>query len=193
MKFNRIQFRVSLVCIREALVTGGICTPEDLGECLGYSDDRALFESLGIKNQGRITFTWLEPELFFLNDVPAFSKIAEVSITLRPLASRVSQIRGELWDCIELRPRETGYELALIKAENREGWARTEAPSLKLMELPYSFFHSLQNVPKSGILRHFDKQKQILESTGLKYWQDSEVSSAWDFRGKYASIHWRTL
>jgi hypothetical protein len=99
---------LKLIHIRKALIAGEVYASDDPGE----SDDGVLFESLGIENHGHITFTWLEPELFFLNDTRFFSRIPELTIELNPQGARTSEIRGGLWDCIELRPRERGYELA---------------------------------------------------------------------------------
>lgn len=185
-KFKRIQFRIGITDLGQALIDAGINTAEEIEQ------NNALSESLGTYSSGYITFTWLEPELYFMNDSSRFAESPELSISLKPFGERAKQIRSWVGDCIELRGTLKGYELALIKAEHRKGWAHPEGDVLTLMMLPYEFIHSLQKEPspRESLTAFFDRQREMLERTGLKYLNDLEVREAWDYKGKYAVLHW---
>jgi hypothetical protein len=191
-KFQRVQFRIGLTHLGQALVDAGIYTEDEIKQNNG-----ALWDSLGPYSSGYITFTWLEQDLFFMNTASVFSEFAELTISLKPLGRRAEQSgnRLQLSDCIELRGKD-GYELLLIKSESRCGWDSPEGPTLTLIKLPYEFFRSLQeptNWNTRRITDYHKRQDEILERAGLKRWQDDEVSDFWDYRGKYADLHWWTF
>jgi len=187
-KFLRIQFRIGLTHIEQAFVDAGIYSEDEVKQ-----NQSALWESLG--SSGYITFTWLQQDLFFMNRDSFFSEFAELTINLKPFGDRAQKIRNLQLDCLELRGKGDAYELVLIKSENRSGWINPEGPNLTLVKLPYEFFRVLQEPGKgykwvSGALK---RQREILEQAGLEYWQDGEVPSAWDYRGKYVDLHWWTF
>ena len=127
-----------------------------------------------------------------------FSEFAELTISLKPFGRRADEIGNPLRhlpDCIELRGKGDAYELVLIKSENRRGWIDPEGPAVALIKLPYEFLRSLQTQPKrhESLMAYFDKQRGMLERVGLKYWADDEMSDVWDYKGKYADLHWWTF
>jgi hypothetical protein len=192
-KFQRVQFRIGLTHLGQALVDAGIYSEEEVKQ-----DKDALWESLGAYSSGYITFTWLQQDLFFMNTASCFAELAELTISLKPFGRRALEVgkpSHRLPDCIELRGKGDAYELVLIKSENRSGWIDPEGPTVTLMKLPYEFLRNLQEPGKGykwvwGALK---RQREILENTGLEYWQDAEVPSAWDYKGKYANLHWWTF
>lgn len=189
-KFQRVQFRISLIHLGQALIDAGIFSDDEIKQNNG-----ALWDSLGPYSSGYITFTWLEQDLFFMNTASVFSEFAELTISLKPFGRRADEIGNPLRhlpDCIELRSKEDGYELVLIKSENRRGWIDPEGPTVALIKLPYEFLRSLQTQPKrhESLMAYFDKQRGMLERVGLKYWADDEMSDVWDYKGKYADLHW---
>ena len=192
-KFQRVQFRISLIHLGQALIDAGIFSDDEI-----KLNNGALWDSLGPYSSGYITFTWLERDLFFMNTASVFSEFAELTISLKPFGRRADEIGNPLRhlpDCIELRSKEDGYELVLIKSENRRGWIDPEGPTVALIKLPYEFLRSLQTQPKrhESLMAYFDKQRGILERVGLKYWADDEMSDVWDYKGKYADLHWWTF
>ena len=192
-KFQRIQVRIGLTDLGQAFVDAGIYSEEEIRQSGG-----AIWHSLGPYSNGYITFTWLEQDLFFMNTASAFSESAELTISLRPFGRRAEELGNPLQklpDCIELRGWEHAYELVLIKSEHRAGWTEPEGPSVTLIKLPYEFLHSLQSRPRrhESYTSHFDRQRGMLERAGLTYWPGGEVPEAWDFRGKYADLHWWTF
>lgn len=192
-KFQRVQFRIGLTHFSQALVDAGIYSEDELKR-----DSGVVWESLGSHSSGYITFTWLQPDLFFMNTASTFSEFAELTISLKPLGRRSEELGNplrKLPDCIELRGREDAYELILIKSENRRGWIDPEGPTVTLIKLPYECLRSLQTQPKrhESLTAYFDRQRGILERTGLKYWEHDEMSDVWDYQGKYADLHWWTF
>ena len=192
-KFQRVQFRIGLTHLGQALVDAGIYTEDEIKQNNG-----ALWDSLGPYSSGYITFTWLEQDLFFMNTASVFSEFAELTISLKPFGRRADEIGNPLRhlpDCIELRGKGDAYELVLIKSENRRGWIDPEGPAVALIKLPYEFLRSLQTQPKrhESLMAYFDKQRGMLERVGLKYWADDEMSDVWDYKGKYADLHWWTF
>jgi hypothetical protein len=192
-KFQRVQFRISLIHLGQALVDAGISSEDEIKQ-----NNEALWDSLGPYSSGYITFTWLEQDLFFMNTGSVFSEFAELTISLKPFGRRADEIGNPLRhlpDCIELRSKGDAYELVLIKSENRRGWIDPEGPTVALIKLPYEFLRSLQIQPKrhESLMAYFDKQRGMLERVGLKYWADDEMSDVWDYKGKYADLHWWTF
>jgi hypothetical protein len=194
-KFQRIQFRIGLTGFRQSLIDAGIYGEDEVN-----AQGDSQWESLGPYSSGYITFYWLEHDLFFMPTASHFSERAEVAIDLQPFGSRTQKVGGRLSDCIKLRPCVDAnfggaYELVLIKSESRAGWDSPEGPTVTLIKLPIEFFRALQAPPLTGDSwgTEFKLQREILERSGLKYWQDEEVHSAWDFRGKYADLHWWEL
>lgn len=189
-KFQRVQFRISLTNFRQALVDAGICSEDEVRQNNG-----ALWESLGAYSSGDVRFTWLEQNLFFLNQSGLFTDRLKLTIGLKPFGARVEQVEGRwLRDCIELRGRGDAYELVLLKAENRE-WGgvpgRPEGPSLLLMTLPNDFLLNLQK-PVKRKMRKIDawhaQQRTILERAGVKYCEDHEGGAS--YQTPYASLDW---
>jgi hypothetical protein len=190
-KFRRIQFRIGLTHFPQALVNADLYTEDEVRQ-----NDSALWNALGRYSSGYINFTWLQQDLFFMNTASFFSVTAELTLGLKAFGARASKIRGQLPDCLELRDDDTGYELVLIRSENRgRSDDEPERPTLTLMKLPHEFFSALQEHGDSyrSVRQAFRRQREILERVGLQYWQDSEVSSAWDYRGEYADLHWWTF
>jgi hypothetical protein len=100
--FQRIQFRISLVHLGQALIDAGIYSEDEVKQNSG-----ALWDCVGRSNCYCITFTWMEQDLFLLND---------------------ENIGSDFWqDSIELRGRDE-FELVLIKSENHEGNWHGELP-----------------------------------------------------------------
>ena len=196
-RFQRIQFRIGLTHLGQALVDPGIYSEHEVKQNNG-----ALWDSLGSYSSGYITFTWLQQDLFFMNTASVFSEFAALTISLKPFGKRAEEIGNplrQLPDCIELRGRGDAYELVLIKSENRRGWIDPEGPTVPLIKLPYEFFRSLQE-PFRGhkpfrdrVLDHHKRQGETLERVGLKYWQHEELSDVWDYQGRYADLHWWTF
>jgi hypothetical protein len=190
-KFQRIQFRIGLTDLGRALIDAGIYSEDEVKQ-----NNSALLESLGPYSSGYITFTWLQQDLFFMNTASVFSEFAELTINLKPFGDRALEFGDpmrHLPDCIELRGRGDAYELVLTKSENRRGWDSPEKPALALIRLPHEFLHLLQQDPERYKGDYHKRQDEILERAGLKHWQDNEVSDFWDYRGKYAELHWWTF
>lgn len=183
-KFQRIQFSIGLTHLGQALIDAGIYSEDEVKQNNG-----ALWDCVGRCNCYNITFTWMEQNLFFLNESCRFSEFAELSICLKPFGDRALKIDSDFWyDRIELRGKDE-YELVLIKSENQRGKWRgelpdDEGPTLTLIKLPWELFHSLQEPLKghgSFLKRMTDqenRQREILERAG---------------QGKYASLDWKTL
>ena len=185
-RFIRVQFRIGIRGLAKALVDGGIYSEEEIAE---YSNE--IWATLGEYSDGHIEFTWLQPDLFFMQKVNVFAAYPELTIGLIPLGDCTKSGSRLLRDCIELRPAKNAYELVLIKAENRKARPKNEGPSLTLIKLPYEFMHSLQGLYKRKTLTEvFKLQREILEKSGLTYWEDEEVWGHWDYRGEYANLHW---
>jgi len=201
-KFQRVQFRIGLTHFRQALIDADIYTDDELN-----ADEKIVLESLGRLSSGYLTFTWLEHGLFFMNDLNCFSREAEATIYLKSFGNRREKLTSrfpggldfELQDYLHLRPARSdgGYELVLVRHEDtHDEHGFPNYPSgLTLLRIPLVFLQSLQMSPEQHkyMRAHFDEQEKALESVGLKLWQDTEVSEAWDYRGKYADLHWWTL
>lgn len=194
--FQRVQFRIGLTHLGQALVDAGIYNEDEVKQNSG-----ALWDCVGRCNCYSITFTWLEQKLFFLNESSRFSEFAELSISLKPFGDRALKIDSDFWyDRIELRGKDE-YELVLIKSENQRGKWRgklpdDEGPSITLIKLPWELFRIMQEPLKghgsySKRLTEYKKQQdEILERVGLKC---DEMSEVWNYQGKYASLNWETF
>ncbi|RZU35448.1 hypothetical protein [Edaphobacter modestus] len=175
--FARFQFRIGMN-IGEALHDAGL-----------YND--ALSEAAGLiskdmPGRGWIVFTWLEPELFYVNTTNHYSSTLEINIDLPAYGDRVSKRTFELSDQIEMRTTTEGYELALLTREQLYSLhGSTRGKGLVMFMLPYKFFWALQR----GYESH-DKAREILTAAGFTYQSDAEVMSAWDYRNKYGSLRW---
>ena len=135
--FTRIQFRFGLNFLANALQDAGIYLDELPEAAQALSD--------GLKGRGWIIFTWLEPELFYLDTENHFSSTLELSIDLASFGSRMPERVFQLSDMVELRSTSDGYELALVTREQRyasSGYTRDVG--LILFKLPYKFFWALQ-------------------------------------------------
>ena len=86
-KFQRVQFRIGLNHFRQALIGAGIYSEDEL-----EPDNGVVWESLGSHSSGYITFTWLQPDLFFMNTASTFSEFAELTISLKPLGRRAEEL-----------------------------------------------------------------------------------------------------
>ncbi len=184
-KFQRVQFRIGLTHFGQALVDAGIYSEDEVKQNNG-----ALSESLGAYSSGYITFTWLQPDLFFMNTAGHFAEFAEITVYLKPFGDRALKIGKSLPDCLELRGKDE-YELVLSKVEDR-GPMGEEGNTLVLMKLPHDFLRSLQGPLKRAetITGHFQRQREMLERVGLKYWEHDEMSDVWGYQGKYADFRW---
>src|ERR1035437_2005503 len=187
-EFQRIQFRISLVHLGQALIDAGIYSEVEVKQNSG-----ALWDCVGRSNCYCITFTWMEQNLFLLNDENRFesrnSRFRKSVIHLKPFGDRALKIGSDFWqDSIELRGRDE-FELVLIKSENHEGnWhgelPDDEGPTLTLIKLPWELFRNLQEPLKGhgSLLKRMtdreNRQREILERAG---------------QGKYASLDWETF
>ncbi len=104
-EFSRIQFKIDLTWIGQALLDANICGEEDLAESAG-----AVFESLP---GGRITFTWLGPGLYYMNVVNVFTARPELLIRLKAYGDRAKALEHSLTDSIEFRITMEAIELVL--------------------------------------------------------------------------------
>jgi len=187
-KFQRVHFRIGLTHFGQALIDAGIYSEDDVKQ-----NNRALSESLGAYSSGYLTFTWLQQDLFFMNTASHFAEFAEITIYLKPFGDRAEKIGKWLPDCLALRGMDE-YELVLSRVEDR-GPMGEEGHTLVLMKLPCDFLRSLQEPLKrrETITGHFQRQREMLERVGLKYWEQEEMPGVWDYRGKYADLRWWTF
>jgi hypothetical protein len=137
-----------------------------------------------------------------MNTASLFSESAELTISLKPFGRRAGEVGnqlGQLPDCIKLRGRADACELYLVKSENRTGWNHSEEPTVTLVKLPWEFFGSLPYPLSShrpfedNISHHHRRQREILERAGLKYQEYEAIYDGWDYKGKYADLHWWTF
>ena len=90
---------------------------------------------------------------------------------------------------LEMRMTSEAYELVLLTREERYCWPETTRDKgVVLLRLPYKFFGAMRGDPYA-IGRH-EKQSAILAESGLTYWADAEVSTAWEYRNEYVRIRW---
>jgi len=177
--FTRLQFRIGISNIGLALQEAGLYGDE-LSEAAGLISN-------GMTGRGWIIFTWLEPELFYVNTTNHYSSKLEISIDLPVYGEREAKHTFELPDMIEMRRTGEGYELVLLTREDRYCWPNTTRDKgLVLFKLPYEFFWTLQGDP----FESHKKAMKILAIAGFTYHSDAEVSSAWDYRSKYGSFRW---
>jgi len=176
--FTRFQFRIGLN-IGQALHDAGLYG-EELSEAVKLISN-------GMEGRSWITFTWLDPELFYINTTNQYSSTLEISIDLPAHGQRASKRTFELSDQIEMRTTTEGYELVLLTREQLYSWSQsTRGKGLVLFKLPYSFFWTLQGDP----LKAHEKATEILKSAGLTYHSDPEVWNAWEYRSQYGSFRW---
>ena len=189
---QRVTFRIELRNLRQAFIDAGIYGEDELEE-----NESAIWESLGPYHSGYITITWLQWNLYFMQEGGSFWNVPDVLIRLKPFGAR-AQANHIQSDLIILQrcylKGSEGYELALIKAEN-SAWP--EGPDLILMKLPDEFFRILQEPindhwwTRKTVMDYADRHREILEGVGLKYWHYEEAPpDAWEYRGKYASLKW---
>jgi hypothetical protein len=177
--FTRLQFRIGISHIGLALQEAGLYGDE-LSEAVGVIVK-------GMTGRGWIIFTWLEPELFYVNTTNQYSSKLEIDIDLPMYGAREPKHSGELSDMIEMRSTVEGYELVLLTREERYSWPdMTRGKGLVLFKLPYKFLYSLQGDP----LESHKKVSEVLATSGFTYHSDAEVWNAWDYRNKYGSLKW---
>jgi hypothetical protein len=188
--FTRVQFTIALTALGAALVDEGIYSHDEVKQW-----SSAIWAGLGPYSTGRISFSWLEQDLFFMSQDGLFSESAKLTINLKPFGRRASDIENDwVWDCIELRSGDDGYELVLIKAENRR-WegipGKPEGSVLPLIKLPYEFLANLQKAPggKNMAVWH-EGQREVLEQAGLNYYEHDGDSG---YQTKYAQLDWQTF
>jgi hypothetical protein len=175
--FTRFQFRIGLN-IGQVLHDAGLYD-EEISEAVG------LIQS-GMAGHSWIVFTWLEPELFYINTTNLYSSTLEINIDLPAYGARVNKRTFELSDLIEMRTTTEGYELALLTREQLYSTpGSTRGKGLVLFNLPYKFFWALQ-----GDYESHKKAAELLAVTGLIYHSDTEVGSAWDYQNQYGSFRW---
>ena len=177
--FIKYQFQIALSNLAAALQAAGLY--EDEPEAIA-----AIYESM--TGKGYITFTWLEPELFYVHTTDQFKTGLEFSIDLPPFGTRKPE-RYELSDMLEMRMTGEGYELVLLTREQRYCWPETtRGKGVVLFRLPYTFFGSLRGDPYA--VETSKKTAAILSGAGLTYWSDAEVSNAWDYKNEYGTFRW---
>jgi len=204
-EFQRVQFRIELTYLGQALIDAGIYSEDEVKQNSG-----ALRDCVGRCNCYNITFTWMEQDLFFLNDENRFESrnlhYIKSVMHLKPFGNRALKIDSDFWyDRIELRGRDE-YELVLIKYEDQirrfrygSSFPVDDEPTVTLIKLPWELFRSLQEPLKGhgSLLKRMtdreNREHEILKRTGLKYWQDDEMSDVWHYQGKYASLDWETF
>ena len=178
--FIRYQFAISVTNLGGALQAAGL-----------YTDELPAMPSIyeGMSGKGGMVFTWLEPELFFINTTNQFESHLEFFIDVPADGSRKSERPLELSDTLEMRMTAEAYELVLLTREQRYCWPQTTRGSgVVLFRLPYTFWKEMQGDPyEAG--KH-DKVKAILSGAGLTYWADSEVSGAWEYKNEYGTFRW---
>ncbi len=130
--FHRYQFRLGIghigLALRDADLYG-----EELSEA-------ASLICSGMTGRGWVTFTWLEPELFYINTTNYYTSSLEINIDLPAYGARESKHGTELTDMIEMRSTGEGYELGLLTREQRYCWPdTTRDKGLVLFRLPYKF------------------------------------------------------
>jgi hypothetical protein len=182
--FTRIQFRIGLV-IGKALYDAGL-----------YADDSS--DSLSkiaekMPDGGWITFTWLEPDFFFINTANRYSSTLEFSVDLPMIGTRQNQARYELTDMIEMRSANDGYELVLLTREERYCWpGTTRDKGLVLFSLPFRFLWAFQGKGDAWD-REKKAHKMLAEIPGLEYHELADVPTGWDYQNEYGSFRWWTL
>jgi hypothetical protein len=183
--FRRMQFRVELDYLELALQRAGLYEAEQAQAASVLSD--------GIPGKGRITFTWLERELFFVNTTNHYSSRLEFSIDLPSFGTRAPKHGMELSDMLELRGTMEGYELVLLTREQRYCWPETtHGQGLVLLSLPYKFFWAFQGSGEPWECRK--NAADILTALpNMEYRSDPEVPKAWDYHNEYVSLHWWAL
>jgi len=174
--FKRFQFRLGLDHFSHVLEAAGLY-PGELTE---------VSSSIcgGMDGKGWVVFTWLEPQLFFVNTTNLFTSKLEVEIDLPAMGSRMPRRKSQLSDVIEMRRTSDGYELVFLTREQR--YETSKASPLVLFTLPYKFFWALQS-------EHFAAYKEveeILRGVGFRYQSDLDVSEAWSYRNEFGSFHW---
>jgi hypothetical protein len=174
--FRRWQFRIALSDLASALKDAGLYDDDELEAAASLS----YKEMLG---RGFIIFTWMEPELFFINTTNLYSSHLEISIDLPGYRERAPTREFQLADMIELRLASSSYELVLLTREQRY----SNSKGLVLFNLPYTFFRSLRF---DDPYESHDKLTEILAGEGLTYHSIPEVRSGWDYRNKYGSFRW---
>lgn len=173
--FIRFQFRIGLN-ISQALHDAGLYGDE-LSEASAQISE-------GIAGHGWIVFTWLEPELFYINTTNLYSSRLDISIGLPSYGARV--IEGTFTsDQIEMRTTMEGYELVLQTREQLFSSEPRRSIGLVLFKLPYKAFWAMQR----GYEAHWETRK-LLEAAGLTYSSDPEFSNHWEYRNQYGSFRW---
>jgi hypothetical protein len=182
--FRRFQFRIDLPDLGRVVVEAGIYTLEELE---GGALDTFYQELSG---KGRIIFTWLEPELFYINATSAFSSTLEFSISLPAVGKRAEPLRTRLADVVEIRSGDSCYEVVLLTSEQQYCWPEsTRNKGLVLFRLPYKFMWALQAVGEPW--ESNQKAHAILAAEpDLKYREIAEVRNGWDYVGTYAVLKW---
>jgi len=106
--------------------------------------------------RGWVTFTWLEPELFYINTTNYYTSSLEINIDLPAYGARESKHGTELTDMIEMRSTGEGYELGLLTREQRYCWPdTTRDKGLVLFRLPYKFFRPIGPATQGAVSREF--------------------------------------
>lgn len=180
--FRRYQFRIGLSDLVQMAVDNGLIDPDE-----ARLHGTSMYKALGKFEGGWITFTWLEPNLFYMHTVNTFSSHPELKIILKPYRELqpVIGIEGPAFgDSIEIEVSQDGYSLVFNAASAYE----SDAQKIRLIRLPITFFRALQDSEEHEAQKNaFTILKALPE---LSYWSASEVSGAWDFRGKYINFRW---
>lgn len=177
--FTRFQFRLGIEHLGRALVAAGLYGDE-LEAAAG-----AIYA--GMTGKGWIIFTWLEPDLFYVNTTDRFSSTLEVSIDLPAFGARLPEREFQLADMIEMQSSAKGYELVLLSREQRYGRSGSGDKGIVLLLLPFAFLRSMQTTDPSESNRII---KEALTAAGYTYDSDPEVRQAWSYRNQYGSLRW---
>lgn len=188
-KFHRMEFTISLTRLGQALIDAGVYTDDEVEQ-----NNAALWASLGEYSRGRITFTWLQRDLFFMNTRGVFLDRPSLTIHLKSFGTPAEQMGHPLpssgW--ITLR-RESdsddnidGYHLLLFRHKKPN---EAEAPPpLLLIRITDEFFQHLQDRRDAWKSKnYFKRQDEILERMELKFFPGVGHSN---YGGKYADLHW---
>jgi hypothetical protein len=181
--FRRYQFSIG-INFATALKSAGLYS-EELDEA-----SKAIGNEM--PGKGWIVFTWLEPELWYVNTSNLFSSPLELHIDLPAFGTRQPQRPPELSDSVEMRLAEGGgYELVLLTREQRYCWPEsTRDKGVVLFKLPYKFFWALQGNPFEGSYERHKNVETILTAAGFTLFSDNEIPDIWDYRNDYGSFRW---
>jgi hypothetical protein len=173
--FIRFQFRIVLN-ISQALHDAGLYGDE-------LSEASALI-SEGLAGHGSIVFTWLEPELFYINTTNLYSSRLDIHFDLPAYGARANEPTFTR-DRIEMRYTMEGYELVLQTGEHLVSSGPGRSTGVVLFKLPYKAFWAMQR----GCQAH-EETRKLLEAAGFTY---SSFRRNGECRNQYGWFRWKEV